>query len=44
MSERERLIELMRQAFNVSDDNYGTPNTEQVVDYLLKKWRDCAAC
>ena len=25
MNERERLIELMRQAFNVSDDNYGTP-------------------
>lgn len=36
MNERERLIELMRQAFNVSDDNYGTPNTEQVVDYLLE--------
>lgn len=36
MSEKERLIELMRQAFNVSDDNYVTPNTEQVVDYLLE--------
>lgn len=36
MNGRERLIELMRQAFNVSDDNYGTPNTEQVVDYLLE--------
>lgn len=35
MSERERLIELLSKAFNVSDDNYGTPNIEQVADYLL---------
>ena len=37
MSERERLIELLSKAFNVSDDNYGTPNIEQVADCLLEK-------
>ena len=37
MSERERLIELLSKAFNVSDDNYGTPNIEQAADCLLEK-------
>lgn len=36
MSERERLIELLSKAFNISDDNYGTPNIEQVADNLLE--------
>ena len=36
MNERERLVNLLSKAFNVSDDNYGTPNSEQVADYLLK--------
>ena len=35
MNERERLIELIEQAFNQADYNYGMPNTEQVTDYLL---------
>ncbi len=37
MNERERLIEMLSKAFNVSDDNYGTPNIEQVADCLLEK-------
>ena len=36
MNERERLVNLLSKAFNVSDDNYGTPNSEQVADYLLE--------
>lgn len=36
MSEYERLIELINQAFNQADDNYGMPNAEQVADYLLE--------
>lgn len=35
MSERERLIEKLKQAFSVADDNYGMPNVEQVADSLL---------
>lgn len=30
------MIELLSKAFNVSDDNYGTPNIEQVADCLLE--------
>lgn len=36
MNERERLIELLSKSFNVSDDNYGIPNIEQVADNLLE--------
>lgn len=36
MTQRERLIELLKQAFYNADDNYGTPNTEQVADNLLE--------
>ncbi len=36
MNERERLVNLLSKAFIVSDDNYGTPNSEQVADYLLE--------
>lgn len=36
MSERERLIEKLTQAFNMADDNYGTPNIGQVADNLLE--------
>lgn len=34
--ENERLIELLEQAFLDSDDNYGTPNINQVADYLIE--------
>lgn len=33
---RKRLIELLKQAFYNADDNYGTPNIEQVADNLLE--------
>lgn len=36
MSERERLIKKLTRAFNMADDNYGTPNIEQVADCLLE--------
>lgn len=36
MTQRERLIELLKQAFYNADDNYGTPNIEQVADNLLE--------
>ena len=32
---KERLVELLDEAFIISDDNYGMPNTNQVADYLL---------
>lgn len=36
MTQRERLIELLKQAFYNADDNYGIPNIEQVADNLLE--------
>lgn len=36
MTQRERLIELLKQAFYNADDNYDTPNIEQVADNLLE--------
>lgn len=36
MKERERLIELLKKAFIISDDNYGMSNTKQVADYLIR--------
>lgn len=36
MTQRERLIELLEQAFYNADDNYGTPNIEQVAYNLLE--------
>lgn len=36
MTQRERLIELLKQAFYNADDNYGIPNIEQVADNLFE--------
>ena len=36
MNSRDRLIELLDEAFIKSDDNFGMPNTMQFADYLLK--------
>ncbi len=36
MTQRERLIELLKQAFYNADDNYGAPNIKQVADNLLE--------
>ena len=35
MTDREKLVELLVDAFCESDDNCGTPNTTQVADYLI---------
>lgn len=35
MTDRDRLIKLLNEAFIKSDDNYGMPNTNQVTDYLV---------
>jgi hypothetical protein len=32
---KERLVELLDEAFIKSDDNYGMPNVNQVADHLL---------
>lgn len=33
---RDRLIELLDEAFIKSDDNFGMPNTMQFADYLIE--------
>ena len=44
MNVKEKLVELLDNAFIDSDDNYGLPNTNQVADHLiargvtLQKW------
>ena len=35
MDIREKLVELLDNAFIDSDDNYGLPNTDQVADHLI---------
>lgn len=35
MTDRERLINVLNEAFIKSDDNFGMPNTNQVADYLV---------
>ena len=35
MTERDRLKNLLNEAFIKSDDNFGVPNIEQVTDYLV---------
>ena len=35
MTDRERLINVLNEAFIKSDDNFGIPNIEQVADYLI---------
>ena len=35
MTDRERLINVLNEAFIKSDDNFGMPNIEQVADHLL---------
>ena len=35
MDIREKLVELLDNAFIDSDDNYGLPNTGQVADHLI---------
>ena len=35
MTDREKLVYLLVNAFCYSDDNYGCPNTGQVADYLM---------
>ena len=35
MTEHERLVDLLDEAFLECDDNYGRPNTEQVAEHLL---------
>ena len=35
MTDRERLIKVLNEAFIKCDDNFGMPNIEQVADYLI---------
>lgn len=35
MTDRDRLIKVLNEAFIKSDDNFGMPNIEQVTDYLV---------
>jgi len=35
MDTKEKLVELLVDAFCASDDNYGIPNTGQVADHLI---------
>lgn len=35
MSVKEKLVELLDNAIIDSDDNYGSPNTNQVADHLI---------
>ena len=35
MDVKEKLVELLDNAFIDSDDNYGLPNTNQVADHLI---------
>ena len=35
MNAKEKLVEMLDNAFIDSDDNYGLPNTDQVADHLI---------
>ena len=35
MTDRDRLIKVLNEAFIKSDDNYGMPSIKQVTDYLV---------
>lgn len=35
MNQKDRLIELLDDAFIHCDDNFGMPNSSQVADHLL---------